>query len=124
MKDFVTVGYFPNKSVLHYRVPDPGEERRPPKYGQVILFTNHMNQGFSPPGSKFFRDILHCFKLHPQDIGSNSISIIYNFQVFCEVYLQEEPSVELLREYYYLNRQNEFTNGPNLELDGISIQRR
>ena len=40
------------------------------------------------------------------------------------MYLQEEPNVELFREYFYLNRQNEFTNGPSLELGGISIQRR
>ena len=47
-----------------------------------------------------------------------------NFQVFCEAYLQEEPNLELFREYFYLNRQNEFTNRPILELGGISIQRR
>ena len=40
------------------------------------------------------------------------------------IYLQEEPTVELFREYFYLNRQNEFTNGPSLELGRISIQRR
>ena len=32
--------------------------------------------------------------------------------------------MELFREYFYLNRQNECTNGPSLELGGISIQRR
>ena len=52
------------------------------------------------------------------------MSNICNFQVFCEVYLQEEPTVELFREYFYLNRQNEYSNGPSLELGGISIQRR
>ena len=91
LKDFVTVGFLPEKSVMHYRAPDPGEERPQPKDGEVIVFTDHMNRGFSQPGSKFFRDVLHFFKLHPQDIGQNSMSNIYNFQVFCEVYLQEEP---------------------------------
>ena len=32
--------------------------------------------------------------------------------------------MELFREYFYLNRQNECTNGLSLELGGISIQRR
>ena len=109
---------------MHWRAPNPDEERPQPKDDEVIVFTDHMNRGFSPPGSKFFRDVLHFFQLHPQDIGPNSVSNICNFQVFCEVYLQEEPSVELFREYFYLNRQNEFTNGPSLELGGISIQRR
>ena len=44
--------------------------------------------------------------------------------MLCEVYLQEEPTVELFREYFYLNHQNEYTNSPSLELGGISIQRR
>ena len=88
LKDFVTIGYLPDKSVMHYRAPVPGEERPQPKDSEVIVFTDHMNRGFSPPGSKFFRDVLHFFKLHLQDIGPNSISNIYNFQVFCEVYLQ------------------------------------
>ena len=109
---------------MSHHAPDPDEERPNPKDGEVIVFTDHMNQGFSPPSSKFFRDVLHFFKLHPQDLGPNSISNICNFQVLCEVYLQEEPTVELFREYFYLNRQNECTNGPSLELGGISIQRR
>ena len=124
LKEFLLIGFLPSKNILSYRAPDPEEERPNPKDGEVIVFTDHMNRGFSPPSSKFFRDVLHFFQLHPQDIGPNSVSNICNFQVFCEVYLQEEPSVELFREYFYLNRQTEFTNGPSLELGGISIQRR
>ena len=122
LKDFVTIVYLPETSVMSYRAHDLDEERLRPKDGEIIVFTDHMNRGFTPPDSKFFRYILHFFKLHPQDIGPNSISNICNFQVFCEVYLQEEPTVEFFREYFYMNRQNEYTNGPSLELGGISIQ--
>ena len=123
LNEYVQTGVLAKKDVIHWRVP--GTETPPePKDGEVIVFTDHMIRDFSPPGSKFFRDVLHFFKLHPQDIGPNSVSNIYNFQVFCEVYLQQEPTVELFREFYYLNRQTEFTDGPNLELGGISIQRR
>ena len=124
LKDFVKIGYLLAKDVMRYRAPNPDEEKPQPKDDEVIVFTDHMNRGFSPPGSRFFRDVLHFFQLHLQDIGPNSVSNIYNFQVFCEVYIQEEPSVELFREYFYLNRQNEFTDGPSLELGGVSIQRR
>ena len=89
-----------------------------------MIFADHMSRGFAPPGSKFFRDVLNFFDLRPQDIGPNSVSNICNFQVFCEVYLGEEPSLLLFRELFYLNRQNECANGPTLELGGISIQRR
>ena len=106
--------------MIHWRVP--GTETTPePKGGEVIGFTDHMLRGFTPPGSKFFHGVLHFFQLHPQDIGPNSVSNICNFQVFCEVYLQQEPTLELFREFYYLNRQTEFTVGRNLELGGISI---
>ena len=124
LQDIVKTGYLPKKTIMSYRTPKPEEEKPQSKEGEVIVFIDYMNQGFSPPDSKFFRDILHFFNLHPQDIGPNSVSNICNFQVFCEVYLQEEPSVELFREYFYLNRQNEYSNGPSLELCGVLIQRR
>ena len=46
------------------------------------------------------------------------------FQVLCEVYLQEEPSVDLFHDYFYINRQTKVAAGPSLELGGVSIQRR
>jgi len=124
LSEFVKSGHLPKKDVMSYRAPDPSEEKPQPKEGEVIIFTDHMSRGFAPPGSKFFRDVLHFFDLRPQDIGPNSVSNIYNFQVFCEVYLGEEPSLLLFRELFYLNQQNERANGPSLELGGISIQRR
>ena len=123
LDEHVQVGVLAAKNVIHWHSPSPDEARPQPKENEVIFFTDHINRGFSPPGSKFFRDVLHFMQLHPQDIGPNSISNICNFQVFCEVYLQEEPSVDLFREYFYLNRQNKFTDGPSQELGGISIQR-
>ena len=122
LEDFVRTGYLPKKEIMSYRAPDPTEEKPQPKEGEVIVFTNHMNRGFSPPGSKFFRDVLHFFDLRPQDIGPNSVSNICNFQVFYEVYLGEEPSLLLFRELFYLNRQTERANGPSSELGGVSIQ--
>ncbi|XBI56676.1 hypothetical protein VPH35_038220 [Triticum aestivum] len=123
LADFVKTGYLPKKEIMSYRAPDPSEERPQPRDGEVVIFADHMSRGFAPPGSKFFRDVLNFFDLRPQDIGPNSMSNICNFQVFCEVYLGEEPSLLLFRELFYLNRQNECANGPSLELARISIQR-
>ena len=86
LEDFVKTGYLPKKDVMSYRAPKPTEEKPQPKEGEVIVFTDHMNRGFSPPDSKLFRDVLHFFDLHPQDIGPNSVSNICNFLVFYEVY--------------------------------------
>ena len=53
--EFVKSSHLPKKEVMSYRVPDPSEEKPQPKEGEVIVFTDHMNRGFAPPGSKFFR---------------------------------------------------------------------
>ena len=104
---------------IHWRVP--GDECPPtPQEGEVVIFADHLAQGFKPPGSKFYRDVLATFQLRPHDIGPNSVSNICHFQVFCEAYLQEEPTVELFRDFFYLNRRTEFTDGPNTELGGMA----
>ena len=108
---YVLTGTFAKKEIIHWRVP--GTENPPePQDGEVVVFMQHLDRGFSPPGSKFYRDVLASFQLHPRDIGPNSVSNICNLQVFCEVYLQEEPTVELLRDFFHLNRQTEFSDGP------------
>ena len=120
---YVQMGVLPAKDVIHWRAP--GSEKRPrPQDGEIVVFTDHLHRGFSPPGSKFFRDVLHFFNLHPQDIGPNSVTNICQFQVLSEVYLQEEPSIEVFRDYHYINRQREKAGGLSLELGGVTIQRR
>ena len=123
LNNFVATGALAKKEDIHWRAP--GDEVLPQrKDGEVIVFTDHLGRGFSPPISEFFRDVLHFLQLHPQDIGPNSVSKICNFQVFCEAYLKEEPTVDLFREFYYLNRQTEFVDGPCQELGEVIIQKR
>ena len=49
--EFVKSSHLPKKEVMSYHAPDPSEERPQPKEGEVIIFTDHMNRGFAPPGS-------------------------------------------------------------------------
>ena len=103
LNNYVATCALAKKEVIHWRVPS--EEFPPkPKDGELIVFADHLSRGFIPPGSKFFRDVLHFLQLQPQDIGPNSVSNICNFQVVREVDLQEEPTVDLFRVFYYLNR--------------------
>ena len=118
----VATGALAKKEVIHWRAPGPKNPPEP-KDGEVIVFVDHLGRGFSPPGSKKFRDVLASFQLRPQDIGPNSVSNICNFQVFCEAYLQE-PIIELFRDFFYLNRHTKFMDGPNTKLGGVSIQKR
>lgn len=123
LQDFKDQGFLSATEAATCRVP-MGECPPTPKPGEVIIFMDHLQRGFSPSGSKFFRDVLHFYNLHPQDIGPNSVSNLCQFQVVCEAYLQTEPTVTLFREFFYLNKQTEYANGPSLELGGVSIQRR
>ena len=119
----VKIDTLPKRSEIKWRVP--GRENPPThRDGEVVVFVDHIGRGFKPPGSKFFRDVLANFQIHPQDIGPNSMSNICSFQVFCEAYLQEEPTVELFRDFFCLNRRTKFVDGPNTELGGVSIQKR
>src|SRR4051812_8029782 len=79
LNDMVAEAILPLQSEIQWRVP--GAETRPqPKKGKVIVFADHVTRGFRPPGSKFFRSVLHCYGLHPQDLSANSVLNICQFQ--------------------------------------------
>ena len=120
LSEYLDMGVLPAKQVVHWRVPGP-EATPQSGEGEVVIFTDHLLCGFLPPGSKFFWDALHFYNLHPQDIGPNSVSNLCQFQVLCEVHLQEEPTIDLFKDFFYINRQTEMTNGPSLELGGVPI---
>ena len=57
---YVLTGALASQETNHWRVP--GQENPPElQNGEVIVFTDHLNRGFSPPGSKFFRNVLASF---------------------------------------------------------------
>ena len=51
LNEHVQVGILAAKNVIHWRVP--GTETPPePKYGEVVVFIDHMLRGFSPKQQK------------------------------------------------------------------------
>ena len=64
--DYVKTGILSSKNIIQWRVPNPDEARAQRKENEVIVFADHINRGFSPPGSKFFRDVLHFFNSIPK----------------------------------------------------------
>ena len=103
----------PPQEEIHWR--GAADEIRPqPDVGEVIVFTEHITRGFRPPGSLFFRQVLHHYGLRPQDIGPNSILNISNFTVLCESYLQIPPNLNLFLELFHCKPQREHTDGPLL----------
>ena len=122
LQEMEKTGMLPSREEIQWRAP--GEETRPqPREGEVVVFADHITRGFRPPGSRFFRNLLGAYGLHPQDLSPNSVLNICHFQVFCEVYLQRKPTLTLFAELFYGNKQTEYSGGPLLECGGISIQR-
>ena len=123
LNNLVMIGALGSKNTIHWRAP--GKECPPtPQEGEVVVFVDHLARGFKPPGSKFYRDVLANFQLLPQDTGPNSVTNMCHFQVLCEVFFQEEPTVDLFRDCFHLNRHTEFSDGSNMELGGVAIQKR
>ena len=123
LNDCVKMANLDPKEVIGWR-SGLGEEIPNPKEGEIVVFAEHLERGFKPPGSKFLRDAMAFMNVRLQDLGPNSISNMCQFQVFCEAYLRMEPSVTLFCYFFHLNRQTEFSNGPSLELGGVNVQRR
>lgn len=121
LQALVESGLLPPKEEIEWCAPE--EEIHPqPGQNEIVLFADHLDRGFRPPGSKFFQDVLHFFNIRPQDMGPNSVHNLCQLQVFCEIYLQLEPSIGLFQEFFYLNHQTEHKDGPSLELGGVTIQ--
>ena len=81
VEKYVKAGYLDRKEVVGWRTA-PGEVTPNPAEGEVVVFVDHLERGFKPPGSMFFRDALHFLNVHPQDLGPNSINNLCQFQVF------------------------------------------
>ena len=57
-----------------------GEDLTNPKEGEIVVFVEHLERGFKPPGSKFLRDAMAFMNVRFQDFGPNSISNLCQFQ--------------------------------------------
>jgi hypothetical protein len=76
-------GLLPPKDQCEWRAA--GEEVIPdPQPGEVVIFTEHVERGFKPPGSLFFCSLMQRLGLRFHDIGPNSMLQVSNFHVLCE----------------------------------------
>src|SRR4051812_8840402 len=92
LSEFVKSGHLPKKDVMSYRAPNPSEEKPQPKEGEVIIFTDHMSRGFAPPGSKFFRDVLHFFDLNLRTLNPIPCQISATSKFSVRFILEKSPA--------------------------------
>ena len=72
LTDLATKGLLPPKGSNIWRAP--GSEVEPhPKPNELVMFVEHVDRGFTPLGSTFFRDLMRRLGLRLHDIGPNSM---------------------------------------------------
>ena len=94
LADLADAGFLPPKEDNVWRAP--GDEIEPrPKPNELVMFVEHVERGFTPPGSLFFRNLMQRLGLRLHDIGPNSMLQVSNFHVLCEDYLGIAPNIDL-----------------------------
>src|SRR3954470_11503758 len=66
------------------------------------LFVSSITAGLVPPFSEFFLAVLRHYNLQALHLHPNSILLLAIFAYYCEAHVGVQPSVALLRHYFYL----------------------
>ena len=66
------------------------------------LFVSAIAAGLVPPFSEFFFSVLRHYKLQALHLHPNSVLLLAIFAYYCEAHVGVQPSVALLRHYFYL----------------------
>src|SRR3954471_3914650 len=66
------------------------------------LFVSSIAAGLVPPFSEFFFSVLRHYNLQALHLHPNSVLLLAIFAYYCEAHVGVQPSVALLRHYFYL----------------------
>src|SRR3954469_7424803 len=66
------------------------------------LFVSAIAASLVPPFSEFFFSVLRHYKLQALHLHPNSVLLLAIFAYYCEAHVGVQPSVALLRHYFYL----------------------
>ena len=113
-------GVLPEKEVIGWRAAD-GEAFPTANTGEIVVFESFFYRGFSDPTSRFFRGLLHFYKIELVHLNPNSILHIAAFIHLCEAYLGIGPHFALFRYLFQVTTRQK--SGP-VVVGGASIQMR
>ena len=94
----------PSNDVLPRR-PAAGETSPAPQEGEVVVFGEFFERGFSIPAHPFIHRILDFYGLELHHLNPNSMLHISCFIVTCEAYLGMEPDFSLWRRLFFCKVQ-------------------
>src|SRR3954469_14807691 len=66
------------------------------------FFVSSITAGLVPPFSEFFLAVLRHYNLQALHLHPNSVLLLAIFAYYCEAHVGVQPSVALLRHYFYL----------------------
>jgi len=113
-------GVLPEKEIIGWCAVD-GEAFPTTNTGEIVVFEPFFYRGFSVPTSRFFRGLLHFYKIELIHLNLNSILHISTFILLCEAYLGIEPHFALFRHLFQVTTRQR--SGP-VVVGGASIQLR
>src|SRR5438105_2387606 len=94
LRRMVNDGVLPEKEIIGWRATD-GEAFLTANTSEIVVFEPFFYHGFSIPTSRFFRGLLHFYKIELVHLNPNSILHISTFIHLCEAYLGIEPHFAL-----------------------------
>src|SRR5438105_5175825 len=110
----------PEKELIGWRAAD-GEAFPTANTGEIVVFEPFFYRGFSVPTNRFFRGLLHFYKIELVHLNPNSVLHIAAFIHLCEAYLGIEPHFALFRHLFQVMTRQKF--GP-VVVGGALIQLR
>ncbi len=116
----VKEGVLPEKEVIGWRAAG-GEAFPTANTGEIVVFESFFYRGFSVPTNRFFRGLLHFYKIELVHLNPNSVLHIAAFIHLCEAYLGIEPHFALFRYLFQVTTRQK--SGP-VVVGGASIQLR
>src|SRR5438105_10876638 len=120
LRRMVKDGVLPAKEIIGWRAAD-GEAFPTANTGEIVVFEPFFYRGFSVPTNRFFRGLLHFYKIELVHLNSNFVLHIAAFIHLCEAYLGIEPHFALFCHLFQVTtRQKSWP----IVVGGASIQLR
>ena len=94
LEQMVAKGILPSRELIKW-CPADGEAVPMPLTGEVVVFTDFFENGFSFPPSSFLRGFLYYYKLELHHLNPNGVLRIASFVTACEAFLGIRPHFAL-----------------------------
>jgi hypothetical protein len=113
----VAEGVLPSQGLIKWR-PAEGEAVPMPQTGEVVVFTDFFESGFSFPPSPFLRGFRYHYGLELHHLNPNGVLRIASFATACEAFLGIHPHFALWKRLFLLKklRGNQIVGAVGIQL--------